>query len=72
MTSVYQATKMDKTHFFYKCKYPKNICPYKEHFHGNGNNYENRVEHRISHCLGDCQHNKDAEIIIDENTRRIN
>jgi len=73
MTSTYQATKMDKTNFYYDCKYPNSICPKKEHFHGTMRTYKNRVEDRISHCLGDCKNNIHyTEIIIDDNTKRIN
>jgi hypothetical protein len=72
------ALNIDKVHFYYECprcwsKYKKNEEPYKNskhkiHIHGSGNDFSNRIEHRISHCF---KNNYNAIIHITDETIRL-
>ena len=72
------ATKMDDVNFCYECprcwtNYKKNGEPYKNakhkmHLHGSGNDFSNRIEHRISHCF---KNNYNARIHITDETRKL-
>jgi hypothetical protein len=52
----------------------KNGKPYKSakrniHFHGSGDDFSHRTEHRSSHCL--VNRDKGVYIVINENTKMI-
>ena len=47
-------------------RYPKIVY----HYHGSGNNLDNRVEHRIAHCCGSSGY-QDYYIEINDDTKRV-
>ena len=85
VNTTVHAKSIDKRYITFECpfcwtKYKKNGEPYKTakretHYHGSGNEFHNRTEHRSRHCSsGD--HNKKTSydggfyIVIDDNTIR--
>jgi hypothetical protein len=85
-TPTFVATRVDRTHIYYKCpvcftKYKKNGQPYANaknviHKHGSCGDLSNRIEHRAHHRTynypeGRLTYNNVC-IIIDDTTKKIN
>jgi hypothetical protein len=78
---IVKAHKIDNFHIYYVCnhcwtKYKKDGTPYKNakkviHRHGSCNQFDNRIESRVPHCINRNPMYSGIEIIIDNSTKKI-